>query len=500
MIKIKFSDSIPGKADALVLCISALSKIKSLPLSKESQKYIADYAKRYCFTGKSGSSVQLAIPLSSNKNSNKMLPVLLVGQMTELSDIRTGAAGIATKLADIGAKSPALCFGDVATQTTSKAADQKRSVYLGHWYRGFMHGCYRYERYKKSKPSIQVKELAIVEPKPRNFSQVVEQSVVAGVHLARDLVNDPAEHATPKYLARIAKKVAGKHRQLSCTIRDKKWCREKKLNLFLAVSQGGPQAPYFIHMRYTPKKKVKGSKKICLIGKAVTFDSGGLSLKPTSNMLDMKSDMGGAATVLGTMQAIAQLGCDHQIDALMLATENMISGSAYRLGDVIRGHSGKTVEITNTDAEGRLTLADGLSYASKTFDPDEIIDLATLTGAVMVALGPYTAGLFSNDDGLAKKLLKSADHVSESLWRLPLSADLNKMMKSDIADLKNSGSRWGGSITAALFLQNFVLHKKKTWAHIDLAGPSYAESASSLCPSGGTGYGVETLISYLTSQ
>jgi len=330
MIKIKFNDSIPAKVDALVLTISAQSNIKSLPISKESQKYISDYTKRYQFAAKAGDIAQLAIP----GHHGRVIPVLLVGMARKSNEIRKCAATIAAKLVVIGASKPAVYLGNISKQgrkIVSKSNSDDCAAYFRTWYRGFLHGCYRYERYKKSKPAVGLKELILIEKKPRHFSQLAERAVSASVHLARDLVNDPAEVATPKYLTTIAKRIASKHKELSCTVRDKKWCREKKLNLFLAVSQGGPQSPYFIHMRYTPKKKARGAKKICLIGKAVTFDSGGLSLKPTSNMLDMKSDMGGAATVLGTMQAIAQLGCDHQVDALMLATENMISGSAYRL-------------------------------------------------------------------------------------------------------------------------------------------------------------------------
>jgi leucyl aminopeptidase len=239
----------------------------------------------------------------------------------------------------------------------------------------------------------------------------------------------------------------------------------------------------------------KKTKKIVFVGKGLTFDSGGLCIKPAAARLDMKCDMAGAATTIGIILAAARLKLPIEVHGLFGATENMTGSAAYRPGDVFKSLDGKTVEIINTDAEGRLVLADVLSYAAKKLKPDYMIDHATLTGACIVALGPWTAGLFSNDDTLAAAYAKAAAEQGESFWRLPLEEDLREMLKSDIADMKHMGDRYGGSITAALFLREFV--GKTKWMHLDIAGPAFGERAHGVSPKGGTGFGVATGVRFL---
>jgi leucyl aminopeptidase len=268
--------------------------------------------------------------------------------------------------------------------------------------------------------------------------------------------------------------------------------------MYLAVAQGSDEEPRFIHLSYQPKGTPKGRKKVVLIGKGVTFDSGGLSLKGSKDMEDMKVDMSGAAAVLAAIGALAELRSPHEVHAIAACTENMPSGKSYKLGDVLKSMSGKTVEINNTDAEGRLTLGDALTYALKEIQPDEVIDFATLTGACMVALGPNLAGVMGNDNSLTERWLQAARQAGEEMWHLPLPERLKDQLKSDVADMKNTGERWGGALTAGLFLKEFV--GTTPWVHVDLAGPATATEEWGHVPKGGTGFAVATMVEYLAPR
>ncbi|MEM6730263.1 MAG: leucyl aminopeptidase, partial [Myxococcota bacterium] len=292
------------------------------------------------------------------------------------------------------------------------------------------------------------------------------ETVAEGVSVARDLVNLPAEDLYPESYAKRAQ-AEGKKHGFTVKVHDHTALKRMKMGMLLAVGRGSARPPRLVHMTYTPKGATAKTKSIALVGKGVTFDSGGYSLKPSAAMLDMKIDMGGAASVLGTMIAIAKLKPKVKVHGIATLAENLVSGNAYKLGDVLTAASGRTVEINNTDAEGRLCLGDALHYATQQ-KPDEIIDLATLTGAVIIALGPYTVGLYSNNDSMAKDLLESSQRSGESFWHMPLNVRLKEQLKSDIADCRNTGKREGGSITAALFLSEFVGDVKK-WAHLDIA-------------------------------
>jgi leucyl aminopeptidase len=274
---------------------------------------------------------------------------------------------------------------------------------------------------------------------------------------------------------------------------DAKKCEELGMGMFLAVGKGSDQEPRFIHMTYKPSKKPK--KKVCFIGKGITFDSGGYSLKPSHMMEDMKIDMSGAAAVISAMDAIAALGSDYEVHAVAACCENLVSGRAYKLGDVLVSMDGTTVEINNTDAEGRLTLGDAITYARTKIQPDEIFDFATLTGACMVALGPYTAGVMSDSESLVKSWMAVAERTGEEMWRLPLIPRLSEQLKSAVADMRNAGDRFGGAITAGLFLKTFA--KDTPWVHIDIAGPA-SHSMRASQPKGGTGFAVASIVEYAT--
>jgi leucyl aminopeptidase len=322
-------------------------------------------------------------------------------------------------------------------------------------------------------------------------------AIAKATNHARDLINEPAAVATPAAIAASAQNIAKRHKgSLTVTVLDEKKCKELGMGMFLAVGQGSDQEPRFVHMTYKPGKKAK--KTLAFIGKGVTFDSGGYSLKPSNAMEDMKIDMSGAAAVISAMDAIATLGSEHEVHAVTALCENLVSGRAYKLGDVLKSMDGTTVEINNTDAEGRLTLGDAITYAREKIDPDEMFDFATLTGACMVALGPYTAGVMSDNESLVKRWLATAEKTGEDMWRLPLNGRLREQLKSPIADMRNTGDRYGGAITAGLFLKTFA--KDTPWVHVDIAGPASTSSNRPSQPKGGTGFAVATIVEYATSR
>ena len=320
------------------------------------------------------------------------------------------------------------------------------------------------------------------------------RSISEAINFTRDLINEPPAYLTPTKLASYAEEIA-EEGGLKIQIFDKEEMFRRGMNGILAVNKGSDEPPKFIHLTYEPAKKA--SKSIAIVGKGVTFDSGGLSLKTAESMRTMKMDMGGAGVVLGVMRAISQLKPGHRVHGIIPSTENMTGGSAYKVDDVICALNGKTIEVINTDAEGRIILSDALSYAAE-LKVDEIIDLATLTGACIVALGSYTAGLMGNNASVIERVKKAAETSGEKVWELPMDEELRPQIQSSIADIKNAGSRWGGAITAAMFLENFV--SDTPWAHIDIAGPAYIEKGGTYYPKGATGFGVRTVVSYILNR
>lgn len=309
------------------------------------------------------------------------------------------------------------------------------------------------------------------------------------VNLTRRLVNEPPSEIYPESFAAEAVRVAEAN-SIAIEVWDQARLEAERCGSLLAVARGSAREPRLVILKYTGGKA--DQPPLALVGKGVTFDSGGLSIKPTDGMKTMKCDMAGAATVLGAMQAIAQLKLPVNVVGLCGLVENMLSGNSYKLGDVLRARSGKTIEVLNTDAEGRLVLADVLDVAVG-LNPSRIIDLATLTGACVVALGNDVAGLMTNDQPWCDALKSAADACGEAVWQLPMFADYAEQIRSEVADIKNVGEgRWGGAITAAKFLEEFVAGKP--WVHIDIAGPAFLESAKPWLDAGGSGFGVRTLV------
>lgn len=319
------------------------------------------------------------------------------------------------------------------------------------------------------------------------------ESICLGTIAVRDLVNGNADDVTPEQLAKKALESVKSSSKLKIKILDKKLIEKEKMGLLLAVSRGSSVEPRFIELRY--RGNPDSQEHIVLVGKGVTYDTGGLSLKPTEGMLTMKCDMAGAATVLEVVHIAAKLKLKVNVTALAPATENCIDGKSYKPGDVYRSHNGKTVEINNTDAEGRLILADALSYAVKHLEPTCMVDVATLTGGMVIALGEEMSGLFTKDDRLAKDLLEASSETGELIWRMPLNEDYKETLKSEIADLINTSGRDASSMKAAFFLQEFT--DDVSWAHIDLAGPAFLSKPKHYNTTQATGYGLRLLIAFL---
>ncbi len=318
------------------------------------------------------------------------------------------------------------------------------------------------------------------------------RTINAGVILARQLVAAPANRVTPEILAQTALAIAAEY-GLAVEILERADCEQRGMGAFLGVAQGSDLPPKFIHLTYTPATTPR--RKLAIIGKGITFDSGGLNLKVSGSGIElMKTDMAGAAATLGAAKVIGQLKPDVEVHFISAVTENMISGRAIHPGDILTASNGKTIEVNNTDAEGRLTLADALVFAEQ-LGVDAIVDLATLTGACVIALGDDIAGLWSSSDAIASELLQASSLAGEKLWRMPLEEKYFEGMKSIVADMKNTGPRSGGAISAAMFLKQFV--KDTNWAHLDIAGPAWIDKENAYVSAGATGFGVRTLVNWV---
>ncbi len=345
---------------------------------------------------------------------------------------------------------------------------------------------YRFDKYKSEKKDNKIQEL-YVQANSDNIQK--GEKFAAAMTFARNLANEPAQFATPEELASIALDLG-----LDTKIYDADECEKMGMGAFLAVARGSKKPPKFIHMKYTcPNPK----KRIAIIGKGLCFDSGGLDLKPASSMLTMRDDMSGAAAILGVMSIIKEFNPQIEVNGIIAACENMPGCDAYKPGDILTAKNGKTIEVDNTDAEGRLTLADALCYACE-LGVDEVIDLATLTGACVVALGSNASGIMGNDEELIQRLIETGKRNGEKMWELPMWDEYFDSLKSEIADMKNTGSRWGGASAAGKFLEKFV--KDVKWAHIDIAGTAFLEKPQKEFIAGATGAGVRTLLSYIIEQ
>ena len=404
--------------------------------------------------------------------------------------VRRATAAAVRRARDLGAATVAVFMPAAALPARERAQAIVEGALLG---------TYRFDKYLKEKNGKTVRALTVLEPDRRRAAAARDgvrlgRIAAEATALARDLVNEPANVVTPTFLARRAAEIA-KEGGLALRVLDRAECAKMGMGAYVGVAQGSVEPPKFIHLTYTPKRP---RRRIVVIGKGITFDSGGLDLKTADGMLRMKDDMSGAAAVLGIFQALPRLKPPVEVHGLIAATENMPSGTAQRPGDIVRAMNGLTIEIGNTDAEGRLTLADALAYAVKHIKPDEMIDMATLTGAVVIALGQGLSGVMANDDRLASRVLGAAEGAGERMWRLPLHEEYREGLKSDVADLNNiSSQRGAGAIVAGLFMREFTAGVP--WAHLDIAGTAFTERELPLGPKGATGVGVRTLLTYLAN-
>lgn len=485
-IQLATGDATSAAADALIVAV-CLGAVATHPAVVAADKLfggaLLEHVKAVEFEGKLDQVLDLP---TLGRLKAKKLVLLGVGKKEELDSARLRASLAAAVRNNSGASTRTLHL--VLPEAELDLRSVGEAVALG---------AYRFTKYftgerrpkaELAKVSVHLARGAASASDKKSLDLGV--AIAEAVAITRDAVNEPPNVLTPEGLAQVARAIARKHK-LKIKVLDKKGILAAGMNLHYAVGQGSENEPRFIHLSYVPKKK---NKKIVFVGKGITFDSGGLCIKPAAGMGEMKSDMGGAGAVLGLIAAVATVRPDVEVHAIVGAAENMPDGAAYRPADVFTSLDGKTVEIINTDAEGRLVLADALTYATR-LKPDIIIDAATLTGAALVALGKTCSAFYATDDDIARALEVAAREAGESFWRMPLLEELGEQLKSDVADLKHTADRWGGSISAALFLREFV--GKSAWIHCDVAGPVLADRAKGMYPKGGTGHPVLTFLSFV---
>jgi leucyl aminopeptidase len=433
------------------------------------------------FDGKLGET--LAVPTAGRLRAKAAL-LVGIGDPSELTvdGVRRAAAAVARRSAKVASVATSLAE---TTGTGLDVADAAQAVA-----EGFVLGGYQYLEYKGDATPSKLKKVTVIAAGGAPVRAAVERGAIVGdaVTWARDMVNTPSKEKSPSDMVSAARKLL-RSKGVSVHVLDVKQLQAQRMGGVLGVGQGSQQSPRFLKMTYAPSG-ARG-KPLALVGKGVVFDSGGLSLKTAGGMETMKTDMSGGAAVIATMSALAALGVKTRVTGYVPLVENMPSGTAIRPGDVLRIRNGKTVEVLNTDAEGRLILADALSLASEE-KPAAVIDLATLTGACMVALGDKIAGLMGNDDDWSEQVRAAADRAGEPVWPLPLPTEYRKQLESEVADMKNIGGSYGGALTAGLFLQEFV--DGAPWVHLDIAGPARAGADDGYLTKGGTGFGVRTLV------
>ncbi len=425
----------------------------------------------------------------------KRIVLLGLGKSTEadLEKIRGAFAKVMQYLRSMNVK-------EAAASIDWKMVEETKENIIQAVVEGALLGLYQYNHYKTvGRDDLKEMEQFQIICEGKYFNLIENeikktQIITSAVYFARDLVSAPSNEMTPSIMANKAKDI-GKRKNVVCQVLDKKRMKELGMNSLLGVASGSNEEPKFIILEYTGGKKSEAP--IVLVGKGLTFDSGGISIKPAEKMDEMKTDMSGGAAVMGAIMAASILQLPLNIVGLIPATENMPSGKAYKPGDILKSYSGKTIEVINTDAEGRLILADALSYASK-YKPAAIIDVATLTGACIVALGDDVIGMLGTNDQLKSEIKKAAKSTGELVWELPLWDSYSELIKSDIADYKNSGGRAAGTITAAAFLSKFV--GDFPWVHLDIAGPAWTAKDRTYIPKGASGVTVRLLVELLRNR
>ena len=456
------------------------------------------------FTGKSGEILEILAP--AGIDSARVL-LLGLGKAAELSDLDLESAGgkLVGRLNSLGEKAASVAV-DSLEGADRAPLEMAARIALGARLRSYRFDKYKTKESADKKLSLDSLTFHVEEPKQAQKRYDGLAAVVGGVFSARDLVSEPANVLYPESFVERAARL--EKLGLKITVLGEKEMRKLGMGALLGVGQGSARESRLLVLEWLGSgkgqdgakagekkgkgKRADGAAPLCFVGKGVCFDTGGISIKPAGGMEDMKWDMGGAGTVLGLMEALATRKAKVDVVGLCGLVENMPDGNAQRPGDVVTSASGQTIEVINTDAEGRLVLADVLWYAQETYRPRMIVDLATLTGAIIVSLGKEHAGLFSNDDALSEALTAAGKAVGEPLWRMPMGEAYDRQIDSDIADMKNVGNRYGGSITAAQFLQRFVA-EGTPWAHLDIAGVAWSDKDKPTVPKGATAFGVRLL-------
>ncbi len=491
-ITVKKGNLVDTKTQAIILALCEDEKTFSELVSSVDQKtggLLSDIMKSGDFEAKPS---QVSVIYTRGLLPAKRIALVGLGKKSELNleKIRNAFAKVMQHLRGLNIK-------DAATAIDWNLLPDQKEKIIAAVAEGAILGLYQYTPYK-TVGRDEIKEMRQLEivAEPKDYSVILDEIkktkiITDAVYFARNLISAPSNEMTPSIMADHAEKIA-KRKNVSCRVLDKGKMKALGMNALLGVASGSHQPPKFIILEYTGGKK--GAAPIALVGKGLTFDSGGISIKPAEKMDEMKTDMSGGAAVMAVIMAAADLKLPINIVGLVPATENMSGGSALKPGDILKSYSGKTIEVLNTDAEGRLILADALSYASK-YKPAVIIDIATLTGACIVALGEDVIGMLGTDDQLKKEINQAAQTTGELVWELPLWESYSELIKSDIADYKNSSGRSGGTITAAAFLSKFV--GDYPWVHLDIAGPAWTKKDKAYIPKGASGVTVRLLVEYL---
>jgi leucyl aminopeptidase len=482
-------------ADALVLGIfegTQRPQGAAQAVDKAAGGAIRDVIKSGDFTGKAGQTVVLY------PAKGKHTRVILVGLGSEkdlnAERVRQAAGSAATRARGMGLKTLASVVHG-AGKGGLDPAEAAQAVVEGSILGNYVFGHYLTQDKDRKR---QVQTLTIVEADKAKLADVTRgakrgQEIANSVVLTRNLASHPGQDMTPADMAAAAREIAGTSPLLKATIFGPAELKRMKMGALLGVGRGSTQPPRFIVVDYKPKGRIH--KTVCFVGKGITFDTGGISLKPAENMEKMKYDMSGGAAVLGTMHALGRLRPSGiRVIGMVSAAENMPGGNALKPGDVVTASNGMTIEVNNTDAEGRLVLADGLAYAHR-FKPDAVLDMATLTGAVVIALGSQCAGIMSNDDSLRQFVIDSGERTGERLWPLPTWPEYKELLRSDVADMKNSAGREAGTIAGAMFLAQFA--DGYPWCHLDIAGVAWNDRDRPYGPKGSAGFGVRLLIDFV---
>ncbi len=483
------------KSQAIILPLFAESRKLSgtaLEIDKISEGLISEIIKNGDFEAKPS---QISVIYTRGSLPAQRIALVGLGKHKEfnLEKLRGAYAKVMQHLRNLNIK-------EAATEINSDLLPRKKDQVAQAVAEGSLLGLYQYTPYKTvGREDLKEMEQLMIVADEKDFSLIESaikkaQIIIQAVYFTRDLISAPANEMTPSIMAQKAQEIA--HREnVSCRVLDKAKMKEMGMNALLAVAAGSNQEPKFIILEYTGSRKK--SLPIVLVGKGLTFDSGGISIKPAEKMDEMKTDMSGGAAVMGVIMAAADLQLPLNIVALVPATENLPGGSAYKPGDIVKSYSGKTIEVLNTDAEGRLILADALAYAAE-FKPAAVVDVATLTGACIIALGDDVIGMLGTDDKLKNEINKAAQTTGELVWELPLWENYHELIKSDIADYKNSSGRAAGTITAAAFLSKFV--GDLPWVHLDIAGPAWTTKDKPYVPKGAAGVAVRLLVEFLRNR